>query len=51
MDGTDPNTFCETHNIGQEELMWMTIYFDSNDAEGIVWEGEKGSKWISHANG
>ena len=30
---------------------WMTIYYDINDAEGIIWEGDKGSKWISHANG
>lgn len=51
MDGTDPDTFCEAHDMSLEELMWLTIYADSNDAEGIVWEGNFGSTWVSRANG
>lgn len=34
-----------------EELMWLTIFADSNDAEGIIWEGHLGTEWISRANG
>lgn len=51
MDGTDPDTFCETQDMSMEELMWLTIFADSNDAEGIIWEGHLGTEWISRANG
>ena len=34
-----------------EELMWLKIYADSNDAEGIIWWGHLGTEWISRANG
>jgi len=51
MDGTDPDTICETQDMSLEELMFLTIYADWNDAEGIVWEGSLGSIWTSRANG
>lgn len=51
MDGTDPDTVCETQDMSMEELMWLTIFADSNDAEGIIWEGHLGSVWTSRANG
>lgn len=51
MDGTDPDTYCEAHDMSMEELMYLTIFADSNDAEGIVWEGNFGSTWVSRANG
>lgn len=34
-----------------EELMYLRIYSDSNDVEGIVWWGEQGTEWVSRANG
>ena len=51
MDGTDKDTFCETFNMGLEELMWLTLYSDTNDVEGMIWEGNFGSSWIARANG
>ena len=51
MDGLEIDTVCEAFSMGLEELMWLTIYFDNNDAEGMVWEGHLGSIWASRANG
>ena len=51
MDGDDRDTFCESHDMSKEELMWVTIYIDKNDVEGLLWEGDKGTEWLSHANG
>lgn len=51
MYGMDPDTVCETHDTSMEELMRLTVYADWNDAEGIVWWGSKGTKWVSRANG
>ena len=34
-----------------EELMYVTIYSDINDAEGIVFEGYKGTEYSYRANG
>jgi hypothetical protein len=51
MDGTDPDTFCETFSMGLEELMYLTLYSDVNDVEGMIWEGNFGSNWIGRANG
>lgn len=31
--------------------MYFTVYFDENDAEGIVFEGYKGTEWSFRANG
>ena len=44
-------TICEYHDMQGEELMYVEIYSDSNDVEGIVWWGNKGSEWVSRANG
>lgn len=51
MYGSDPDTVCGTHDMSNEELMRLTFYADWNDAEGIVWYGNKGSVWVSRANG
>ena len=51
MDGSDRDTVCEAQDMSAEELMYLTIYADSNDAEGIVWEGNFGTVWTSRANG
>lgn len=51
MDGTDDDTFCMAHDMSMEELMYLIIYADSNDAEGITWIGSEGTEWISRANG
>ena len=40
MDGDDRDTFCESHDMSKEELMWVTIYIDKNDVEGLLWEGD-----------
>ena len=37
--------------MSNEELMFVKIYADSNDAEGIVWWGHQGTEWVSRANG
>ena len=51
----DPNicepTMCKTYDFGTEELMWLTLYSDGNDIEGMVWEGHLGTEWIARANG
>ena len=31
--------------------MYLTIYSDSNDVEGMIWEGNFGSTWTGRANG
>ena len=51
MDGTDPVTLCETFNIGLEEMMYLTLYSDDNDVEGMVFDGNLGSSWTARANG
>jgi len=51
MDGDDDDTLCEAQDMSMEELMFLTIYADRNDAEGIVWEGDAGTIWTSRANG
>ena len=51
MDGTDKNTLCEAFNMDLEELMYLTLYSDTNDVEGMIWEGNLGSSWIGRANG
>ena len=51
MDGTDEDTFCDTFDMSMEELMYLIIYADSNDAEGMTWTGDKGTTWIARANG
>ena len=51
MDGDDEETQCEYHDMTEEELMYVKIYADKNDAEGITWWGHKGTEWISRANG
>lgn len=51
MDGTEEETQCEYHDMTLEELMYVEIYADSNDAEGIVWWGHKDTEWVSRANG
>ena len=51
MDGPEDNTQCTYHDMENEELMFVKIYADSNDAEGIVWWGHLGTEWISRANG
>ena len=51
VDGTDQDTVCETFNMGLEELMYLTLYSDTNDVEGMIWEGNFGSTWTGRANG
>ena len=34
-----------------EELMYFTVYSDINDAEGIIFEGFRGTEWVIKANG
>ena len=51
MDGPEDDTQCEYHDMSNEELMYLSIYSDSNDVEGIVWWGHLGTEWISRANG
>ena len=47
----DGSFTCVTHDMSAEELMWLTLYSDPDDVEGIVWEGNLGSTWTSRANG
>ena len=47
----DDDTYCEVHDVSNEELMYLTIYADYNDMEGFVWEGNQGTTWTSRANG
>lgn len=43
---------CEGSEIViEEELMYVTIYSDENDAEGIVFEGYLGTEYSYRANG
>lgn len=51
VNGTDPDTVCETQYMGLEELMYLTIFVDSNDVEGMIWEGNFGTTWTQRANG
>ena len=44
-------TICEYHDMHGEELMYVEIFADMNDVEGIVWWGNKGTEWVSRANG
>ena len=37
--------------MSNEELMYLRIYSDQNDVEGIVWWGDQGTKWELRANG
>lgn len=41
---------CETIAI-PEEVMYTTVYSDSNDVEGFVFEGHLGSTYTFRANG
>ena len=49
MDGTDPDTVCEAHDVSNEELMFVQIYSDSNMFQGFDWIGDKGTVWASRA--
>ncbi len=31
--------------------MYITVYSDTNDIEGLVFEGDKGTIWTMRANG
>ena len=31
--------------------MYITMYSDSNDIEGLIFEGHEGGKWTMRANG
>ena len=31
--------------------MFLQVFADDNDVEGVVWEGNQGTEWISRANG
>ena len=37
--------------MSQDELMFMTIYSDWNDVEGMIFEGNTGTEYIMRANG
>lgn len=37
--------------MSAEELMYLTIFADNNDVEGITWTGNFGTEWVSRANG
>lgn len=43
---------CEGADISiDEELMFVSIYSDINDAEGIIFESWKGTEYAYRANG
>lgn len=37
IDGTEADTFCEIFEM-PEELMFLTVFADSNDVEGLIFE-------------
>lgn len=50
----DPGEFfftCETVDMSNDELMFVTIFADDNDVEGFIWEGYSGTTWTMRANG
>lgn len=48
--GGNPLTQCFDVPI-TEEIMYVTIYSDFNDVEGIVMEGHNGTEYVMRANG
>ena len=51
MDASDPDTFCETFNMGLEKLMYLTLNSDTYDIERVEWEVNFGSRWFSKTDG
>ena len=52
MHSGDPFEKCEGADISiDEELMYVSIYSDINDAEGIIFESWKGTEYVYRANG
>ena len=47
----DQEDDCYSQDFGTEELMFLLIYFDSNDVEGMNWTGNGGTEWKSKADG
>ncbi len=47
----DPETVCESVDVSQEELMYVSIFSDENDIEGLMIEGNKGTNFTMRANG
>lgn len=51
VNGTANDETCITYDLSQEELMFSTIFADSNDMEGLIFEGNGGTTWTMRANG
>lgn len=51
VNGTDSDTQCTTLDMSQGELMFLTIFADWNDVEGMIFEDNFGSEFTMRANG
>ena len=51
VDDNEFGTICNTVDTSNEELMFVTIFADLNDVEGMIWEGNFGTTWTMRANG
>ena len=49
-DSGNPDDYCE-ETIIDEEIMYTTVYSDSNDIEGFIFEGHLGTQYVFRANG
>ena len=47
----EPGDKCETFSFGDEEIMYIKIYSDLNDIEGLEFTGNRGTVWTMRANG
>ena len=50
LDSSNSLNKCEEFDI-DEEIMFIEIYSDKNDVEGLVFYGNKGAVWTMRANG
>ena len=50
LDTSSSDNKCEEFDI-DEEIMYIEIYSDTNDIEGLVIYGDKGAVWTMRANG